>query len=424
MKGLFIAFITLSVGNTFSQTASNDSIKERECLRMRYLAGQELKIKNYKAAASYYLKGEKICGNYDAKQYGRLVGTLRNSINQSKEKAEKKAYTDTLLGVYSRMDSLGLYNKKDDLLRASYILQSSNVDRELADQLFRRGVETQGTATPEGYVSYFYYNTYMRFHEAPQEKKSSIKEQLIEDYFNLSKLISQAKMSAKTQEAINKYFNAVVKTCDDIVPELNDYMNNLPEDPEVRKEAVLNFIQILEDKNCIKAPEYGKLIDTYVSIDPNSIDAQLMKSKYLTATGKYSSAIQSLKKAKELATTEEEKQKITYQIAYNQFKAHQYGNAYRTAMSIKGDLRGDALVLAARSVAGNANNCGVSTFERGCNYLYAVQLLEQARQLGKSVGGDIAKYRKRVPSKDDCFQNGNPASVELSCYGVTVHPCK
>ncbi|HIP31277.1 MAG TPA: hypothetical protein EYG86_00800 [Crocinitomicaceae bacterium] len=394
---------------------------ERECKRMRFLAGEELKIKNYKGAVSYYIKGEAICGNYDAANYKRLIGSTRNAINSTTDK-EKVAYIDTVVATYIRMETAGFYDKKDDLLRASYILQSSKPDRDKADGLFRRGVDTKGKATGEGYVSYFYYNTYAMFAAASGEKKANLKKRMITEYFELSSLISEAGMSVKTQETITGYFNAVVKDCKDILPELNGYMENLPEDNELKKGSLMNFITLLEKKKCTDAPEYGTLINKYVEADPTSLDAQLMKAKYLTSKGKTSEAIKTLRTAKGITTDDAQKQEITYQIAVAQFKAHSYTAAYNTAMSVKGKYRGKSLAIAGKAVGSNANNCGASTFDRKCNYIYAVQLLEKARAQGGDVGGSISSYKSRYPTSSDIFENGSPASVTLSCYGVSVNP--
>ena len=420
LEKLLLAVFLIFGAMSFAQ--DSDADPELECKRMRLFASEELKIKNYKGAVMYYVKGEKLCNGYDAANYNRLVGSLRNSINTTKDK-EKMAYVDTLVRVYSTMEEKGFYNKKNDLLRASYILQSSKPDREKADELFRSGIETNGVKTGEGYVSYFYYNTYAMFSAAPAEEKAEMKKRMISDYFELSTLISKANMSVKTQETITGYFNAVVKDCDDIVPELKGYMENLPTDPEVKKAAVMNFITLLDKKECTSSPEYSQLIDIYVEIDPTSLDAQLMKAKNLAAKKKYSQAISTLKTAKGIAANDSTKQAINYMIANTQFRAGSYTAAYNTGMNISGDKKGAGLAIAGKAVAANANNCGVSSFDRACNYIYAVQLLERARALGEPVGGSIANYKKHYPTKDQCFQNGNPASVTLSCYGVAVKPC-
>ena len=401
-------------------TAQDDS--ERECKRMRFLAGEELKIKNYTGAASYYIKGEIICGGYDAANYARMIGTLRNAMSTTKDKAVKTAYADTLEAAYTRAESGGAYNQKDDLFRAANILNTSSPNRSTADELFRRGIDATGNATNQAYVSYFYYNTYAMFAEATDDaKKTLLKSRLITEFFELSTLISAAKMSAKTQETITSYFNYVVGGCDDILPELKGYIENLPTDPEIKKLAVNNFIDLLEKKECTGAPEYIQLIDIYVEIDPNSTDAMLKKAKAQASKGNRSGAIATLRKAKESSTDVAQKQEITYMIAVEQFKQNKYSSAYKTAMTISGEHRGKALIIAGKSVGQNANNCGTSTFERKCNNIYAVQLLQQGVSLGSSAGGSIGTYKRRYPTDSEKFDNGSPSSMALVCYGVTVN---
>ena len=400
-------------------TAQDDP--ERECKRMRFLAGEELKIKNYAGAASYYIKGEIICGGYDAANYARMIGTLRNAMSTTKDKVGKTAYADTLEAAYVRAEAAGAYNQKDDLFRAANILNTSTPTRSTADELFRRGIEATGNETNQKYVSYFYYNTYAMFAEAKDDvKKAVLKKRLITEYFELSTLISAANMSAKTQETITSYFNYVVGGCDDILPELKGYMENLPTDPEVKKMAVNNFIELLEKKECTSAPEYIRLIDIYVEIDPNSTDAMLKKAKAQASKGNRSGAIATLRKAKEISTYQAQRQEITYMIAVEQFKLKQYSSAYKTTMTITGEHRGKALIIAGRSVGQNAHNCGASTFERKCNNIYAVRLLQQGVALGASASGSIGTYKSRYPSDSEKFDNGSPSSMALVCYGVTV----
>ena len=397
---------------------AQDEDQERECTRMRFLAGEELKIKNYTGASMYYLKGEKICGGYDAANYGRLIGSLRNAISGIQDKDQKTAYIDTLVNTYQRAEDAGAYDQADDLIRASFILQSPKPDRKKADELFRRGIDAGGLSVNEAYVSYFYYNTYAMYAEAPTPE---LKKRMIAEYFELSTLISKAGMSVKTQETITGYFNAVVRSCEDILPDLKGYIENLPEDPEVKKAAVLNFISLLDKKECTESAEYSQLIDIYVEIDPTSFDAQMLKVKALMSKNKYSDAITALRKAKELAPDNEKAQEINYEIARAQYSSGSYSAAYTTAMSVSGAMKGKALVIAGQSVGKNANNCGSSTFERKSNYIYAVQLLEQARNLGESTGGTIASFKANYPTDGEKFENGSPSSITLSCYGVTVN---
>ena len=402
---------------------SQDEETERECKRMRFLAGEAIKAKNFQEASMYYIKGETICGGYDAANYARLIGSLRKAGKAETDAARKKAYTDTLIAVYSRTDAAGVYDNSNDLFRAYSILQSSTPNAKQADGFFVSGIKVKGAKTPQTYISYYYYNLYTLWSGASDTDKPALKSRMISEFFILSKLVSEGNMSIKTQESLTSYFNNVVKSCEDILPELGGFLNSLPQDPESKKGTVMNFLDLLETKECTSSPEYIQLIDTLIAIDPNSLDAQLMKAKAQGAKGSHSAAIGTLKKAKELAADEAKKNEITYMIASEQFQSNSYKAAYSTAMTVKGELKGKALIIAGKAVGQNANNCGDGTFERNCNYIYAVQLLEQAAANGASAGGTIAKYKRMFPTSQDCFNNGNPSSVTLTCYGVTVKPC-
>jgi hypothetical protein len=352
-----------------------------------------------------------------------MIASLRNAQNDTPEKEGKTAYADTIEGAYTRAEAAGAYNQADDLFRGSNILQTSTPDRAKADQLFKRGITAAGTSVNESYLSYYYYNLYAMWSAAPEAEKPALKKRLISEFFELSTLISKANMTVKTQETIRTYFDYVVRNCDDILPDLKEYLKNLPSDLETKKATVMNYISLLESKECTKATEYAQLIDTLIGIDETSIEAQKMKIKILVLNNKYSEAISAWRKVKELTNDESEKQEAQYEIARLQFEQGSYTAAYNTAMSVTGEHRGKALIIAGKSVGQNANNCGASTFERKCNYIYAVQLLQQGRALGASDGGSIAAYTSKFPTSEDCFPEGNPASVTLSCYGVTVSPC-
>lgn len=243
---------TLFSFNVFGQ---EETELEKECKRMRFLAGEELKIQNYAAASSYYLKGEIICGGYDKANYDRMIGTLRNTVGSETDKVRKAIYMDTLLAVYTRMEKNGIYDKSNDLIRAMYIVQATKPNRVLANELFTRGINSFGIKASETNISQFYYNLYVLYTEAAADQKPAYKKQLISEYFHLSALIGEAKMSVKTQENLTTYFNNVVRTCTDILPELKGFMTSLPADVNLKKSTVNNFISLLENKSCSDSKE-------------------------------------------------------------------------------------------------------------------------------------------------------------------------
>ena len=75
---------------TFGASAQGDDA-ERECKRMRFLAGEEgLNKEDYKTAAMYLLKAETVCGSLDKDNWDRLMGSLKTVINEETDDATKK----------------------------------------------------------------------------------------------------------------------------------------------------------------------------------------------------------------------------------------------------------------------------------------------------------------------------------------------
>lgn len=409
LRNLLLGLTLIASTATFAQDD-----QQRECDRMLYLAQlARLEKKDYKESTTYMLKAEKICGTFEKKNMDILIASIRNAQMGLTDDAAKKAYADTLSAAYDRAEAAGMYESSEDLIRAANELGTTNPDRAKADKLFKGGIKTYGEKTHEGYISLYYYNLYYIYTQAPSPEK---KKELISEYFAMAALAGKANMSAQTTETLLSYFNALVKSCDDIIPDLKVFIKELPQEKEAKISTINNFIKVLEAKECTESDEYFQLIDTLVSVDPSAISTLIKKGDGEVARKKYSDGIATYKRAIGLATEDAMKNELQYKIAHAYYKSGSYSTAYSQAMSVGGEFKGKALVIAANSVASNANNCGSSTFERKCNYIYAAQLLEQAGQSGGSM-------RSKGPSSEECFDNGNPSSVTLSCYGVSVSPC-
>ena len=408
--GLGIGFVFM-VALTFGQL---DSLNERECKRMQLFVGQELKLKNYARATMYYLKGEEICNNYDAKKYKNMIQTMRNTVATEKDKARKKLYIDTLVSAYDRVEQKGFFNPAEASVRGLYVLQSSSPNREKADSLFTIAFE-QGNTFKDAQLSYYYYNLYTMYSRAKDAQKELYKKRMISDYFSLSRKIENEGFKARTLETMTNYFNTVVRTCEDILPELLGFMSDLPQEKDKKKKAVTNFLNLLKEKQCTESDEYAMLIDTIISID-NTVDAVLAKADLLKVKKKYKASIEVYRTALEMAdndTLRGDVQLSILEIQYNNLNS--FKSAYNTAMSISGLNRSKALMVASNCVARLANTCGSSTFDRKCNYYYAAQLATNAGESSLA-----AKYLQSCPSSDEIFSNNSPTQVTLSCWGVTV----
>jgi tetratricopeptide (TPR) repeat protein len=412
LKNLFIGTM---IASSFASFAQDD--KDKECLRMRFLAQEEMKLKNYAGATAYYLKGETICGNYDKTKYDNMTKIITNTIATETDKDRKMAYMDTLTQVYGRMEKLNFLDQATYLTWAKYMYQLGKPDRLKIDGIYQKHLEAGGTFNDEQ-LSLYFNNLVVQFNEAKDAGvKQGFKKRIISDYFTLSKMIEANSLSVKSQEALTASFNNIVRSCDDILPDLSGFMANLPQDKEMKKKTVMNFMNLLKEKGCTGSKEYEMLVDTIIKID-NSVDAVLAKAQLLRAKKRYDEAIGSYNQAKGMATDPAQKEEIEFNILEIQYhEKNAYQTAYKTAMGISGANRAKALMIAANCVAKLANSCGSSTFERKCNYLYAAELAQRAGD-----GGAAARFRANGPTESEIFDNNNPSSVSLSCWGVSVSP--
>jgi hypothetical protein len=410
MKKLVILFsITLISLTSFGQ----DSI-QTECNRMLYFVKQELQLENYANATMYYLKGEEICGDYDSKRYGNVAQVIMNTIAMEQDATRQQLYTDTLIALYDRMEAKGLFSSDLHTKRATNMVSSTSPDAKRIDAEYILGFENNNVFV-DADVVYYYFNLHNLFSSTTGDEKDQYKKRLISDYFKLSKKVDDDSMDPSTSENLNYYFDNVVKSCDDIIPELSSFMSSLPKEKEAKKNTVNNFLSLLEKKGCTGSDEYEMLIDTIISID-NTVDAVLAKAQLLRIKKRFDESISVYRDAIEMEETDSVKNDILMKVLDIQYSdMRRYNTAYNTAFTVKGSNLSRALLIAADCVAKTANNCGSSTFDRKCNYYYAAQLALRAGNPGAA-----AKFKANAPSSDEIFNNNSPTSVTLSCWGITV----
>ncbi|XOV66964.1 MAG: hypothetical protein ACFHU9_15155 [Fluviicola sp.] len=412
--GKLLIVASLLIGSTaFAQEGEED----RECTRLRVVANNAMGVENWKEAVEYFIKAEAYCKpeEFGKDNYDRLLACVQNMINTQEEKSDGYyAYLDTLMFVWDRAEENGHYDPIDDISRGYHYTILKNPNYEKADFYMSRGIKTQGTElADEVYILLYYYNVYSLWYiEMDAEKKEALKQRFIKEYFELTKLIKEANFAVSTQETLTQYLAQVITSCEDLLPAVPKYMESLPEEPEDKKTALMNFAQLLIDQDCKDSDEFAMMVETLYEIDPEDLEIQLLYLETLTCSEK----IPVYKDIKEKTFDAEKKNEIQYNIAACYMQIGSYNNAYAAAKSVTGSLKSKALIIQAGCVSATANSCGDSTFERKCNYLYAAQLMEQA-------GADGSKYKALGPDNEDCFNNNSPKSVTLSCWGVTVNPC-
>ena len=423
----FVIF-TLLILNVFISLSQNDSIKLRECNRLKFLAQEErksieidtsatLKLMHFKTEFTYLLKGEAICGTYTKNNYNYIIRSGQDILKLEKDSKLKSRYIDTLFFIYKKMDLLKFGDKNIVLKLADYALLKSEIERTVSDAYYTRAFKDTSLKFTSENLTNFYSNLYLLYSsEADVAAKNLYKQRLISDYFMLSRLISVKKLSSKTQESISNIFNGTIKNCEDLLPDLKVFITELPKDIDLKIKTTTNFISLLKEKSCTDSKEYEMLVDTLIKFDKTTATI-IAKAELLIVKKRYSEAISSLNSAKAMTKDAVQLEDIDFQILEVQFhNLNNYQTAYRLALGISGSNKNKALQIAAKCVANSANSCGSSTFDRKCNYYYAAELAERAGDSGAA-----SRYRANAPSSEEKFNNNNPSTVSLSCWGVTVN---
>ena len=420
--------ISLLLLNVFAFMSQNDSIKMRECNRIKFLAQEErksieidtsvtLKLMHFKNEFTYLLKGEAICGTYTKNNYSYIIRSGQDILKLEKDQKIKSRYIDTLFLINKKIDLLKFGDKNIVLKLADYALLKSEIERTVSDAYYTRAFKDTSLKFTSENLTNYYSNLYLLYSsEVDVAVKNVYKKRLISDYFMLSRLISVKKLSSKTQESISNIFNGTIKNCEDLLPDLKVFISELPKDIDLKIKTTTNFISLLKEKSCTDSKEYEMLVDTLIKFDKTTATI-IAKAELLIVKKRYNEAISSLNSAKAMTKDAIQLEDIDFQILEVQFhNLNNYQTAYRLALGISGSNKNKALQIAAKCVANSANSCGSSTFDRKCNYYYAAELAERAGD-----NGAASRYRSNAPNAEDKFNNNNPSTVSLSCWGVTVN---
>lgn len=416
VKLILITLFTLGLGvTTFAQ--NGNSSQPTECMRFKAIAGNAYKVKNYEKVTRAYNKALKECGTLDMTFYQPFVYAVRKSMSNASDKATEKAYLDTLIMVYeSAQKEHGIQKDWQNHLGYSYLKQGAPDAMQNADTAYKVGVHFEKTKVNKGYLQQYYQNLYnLWVQEQDKKAKTAYKKRLISEYFTLSGYADKANMGGAILDFLTKYFNRAVTDCESILPEIANYMENLPQDKEAKKKTVKNFMELLEKKDCSKSKEYELLVDTIIAIDP-STDAVMAKAKLQMSKGNTSAAIATFNEAINMSTSADEKSDIELKIAKVYYNRRSYKKAHQAGIDVSGKNSGKGYEIAAKSVNALMNDCGVSTFQRKANNYYAVELAEKSGN-----NSLVEKYKKECPSQSEIFSADKAVgdSVTLSCWNKT-----
>jgi tetratricopeptide (TPR) repeat protein len=407
--GKYILGLTLAM--SVSGFAQDDWSKE--CKEARVIGGDAMANRNYQEAVTFYKKAEQLCP-LDSTIYMNLRYGYEQLLGATEDANAKKLFTDSIIGVFERYEKNFGRKPQWAIWHAYYMTSIKSTNYKKIDELFKFAIDGLKEEAEASLISTYYYNLYiLQYSEKDEAKKKEYSKRIVDEYLNLSKLLSAKEGNERTQEYLTGIFDRVAKSCEDVTPVIADVLNMLPTEVSAKKEAVKNYMSILERKDCVNSKEYEKLLNILIDLDP-TVDAMIAKGNYLLAQKRMSEAMDSYKKAKEMDNGSKSDE-LNYRIAYLHYQQNNYKAAHNTALTVGGEFRSKAYDIAAKSVAATANSCGDTSFERKANYWYAVELAEKG-------GLSTSSYKANCPTKNMIFDENQREgeSIQLSCWGVSV----
>ncbi len=436
LKGI-IATLMLVLMAGFTANAQGDSTTTTDdCAKWRSLYYQYVKQRMYRDAGTFWGKAMASCGkeNLDAKFYsnGRVIFSQILRDLKGNEVREKEV-EDTIVMIYE--ERMKLENDPEWTADyASMLVSQKSKDYAKIDSLFLSSIHVLKSDEKATHVKqYFKHLILNKFNEADPEAKEEQRTLVIEEYIVLSEYVAGAIKKAtdandekellrqkSAQEFLDKYFVQIAKDCDVLTEVFAKKLTSLPADPEMKKKKIKKYLGLMDQKKCQSSEVYGQYVDALIELEPTA-DAYFFGGSYASGNGNESKAMKYFEKAVELEGDGPNKDKYLLNLANLQYRSGSYKSAFRTAQSIGGEYRGDALMICANAIAATANSCGESTFMRKANFWLANDYVNRAIAAGKT-GVSSGKFLSNAPDSNDAFNEGISAgsSITLSCWGEST----
>ena len=386
--------------------------ESKESKIYRYKAQQERKKsltdtlfkKEYiKNELSYYLQGEKL-GEYQKTTYMSIIRSCSDLIKIESNDTIKNLYYDTLNLVYDKMEKNNMMEDINYLTKIDICSKGTKPNLKKIDSLFT-GEIVKNTPMGNNELQMYYYNLYNLYNQTQDEKY------LIRIYdefmsFITNDTISNNQLPFYVNTFKKVYTNEMILNSETLF--WKNYKSN-------RKR--LELIMVFLNQNDNTSNFYKNTLDTLISIEPTSNNyfklANFHKKKGEIV--EYDKVINLIK-----INFPEFKDEFNYNDCVSLFNGGKYMSAYNLALQINGKYKGESLKIAAMCVSELASQSGTTTFERKCNYYYVILLLEKAKQNNTDVSNLISQYKGLLPTNEEKFDQGNPKTIKLSSWNVTV----
>lgn len=264
--------------------------------------------------------------------------------------------------------------------------------------------------------------------ERMENDQAVVAKPLVTKQENQEKLTSKEARQLKNSGIYLRNYALIKKGINNVLGQKADCDNLIPmysadfEEKKTDKEWLRVAASKMSGKDCTSDPLFFKLVEALHGLEPSARTAFYL-GRLAAENNDMNKALEYYENAAELEEDPLDKAKDYFTIAEVYKKRGSFSSArkyYQLALDNKPSM-GIAYLRIAAMIAGSANDCGNSTFEKRAVYWKAANFANRAASVDASLKDNATEtansYQQRAPSKSDIFQeNMQGKTVSFSCW--------
>lgn len=264
--------------------------------------------------------------------------------------------------------------------------------------------------------------------ERMENDQAIVAKPLVTKQENQEKLSSKEARQLKNSAIYLRNYALIKKGINNVLGQKADCDNLIPmytkdfEEKKTNKEWLRVAASKMSGKDCTSDPLFFKLVEALHELEPSARTAFYL-GRLAAENNDMTKALEYYKNAAELEEDPLDKAKDYFTIAEVYKTRGSFSSArkyYQLALDSKPSM-GIAYLRIAAMIAGSANDCGNTTFEKRAVYWKAANFARRAASVDASLRDNATEtassYEQRAPSTSDIFQEGMEGqTVSFSCW--------
>ncbi|MEN9998616.1 MAG: hypothetical protein RI922_1606 [Bacteroidota bacterium] len=419
-----IALFIIFLGFFSSRTAYGQKVTHpQECEEMDASFKSSLKKNDFKQSAILFNSLASNCPEKEVLVLPEYLAFLKRQISNQKNLSIKEQIIDSTEQIYVRMETNHLYSTSEDIIRATYLMNSPNSNSTKLDELLNRIIHTHPEGCSESLIMMYYVNLNVLYSSRQGDVKHEYWKRLVNDYYYLSTSFSLPKISPDTQKTLDLYYASLTKKCSSLTESIPYCISTLSSEEKQRSTELNNYLSIFEHASCINSTHYNQLLDSLNALDfSNSIF--LKKATYYRLNKDFSKEFSALYFAKNASSDVRFIDSLHLLEATCQLNMGNYSEAFRLAMQSSSNFKSELRETAIQSVLLENGSCANTEKQKTLNSIYAHVLLTDAKRSKLVISASLEDtVISNQPKEDQRKRLGIIAGQRayLDCWQITLN---